>query len=451
MAGLSQQEKDIDLSTQAIPPEGRMGKLSLTMAWWAVCSAMFYIVVGASLALAYGARNAIIGMLLSVVCYGVINSVISRYAIRSGLSVALFSRMLFGSTGASLATLIFFSTAIYYAVFEGSVIAVALNHLYPELSYSLAALVVVLYSVPLIFGSVQHWLDKLNGVLLPVYLFGLLAALALSIGQYGYQSEWLDFGPEIPSAYGWWDCFTSYMGVWILMMFTFDYARFGKSQDASYHGRFNFGMPFYLVAFLLNGVAGIYLASSIPSQGELSEVSVVLAILELMGIWGLLFVWATQTRINTANYYLATVNMQAFFDNLFGLKYSRLLWALVVGAVVYGLMLAGVFSWLLKALAYQGVFVVAWVGVALAHILSPRYEQLLGGRLDVSVERLLAFNPCGLAAWFGAAGIGLLMLNSGNGALASFSSPVTFLSAFGSYWLLLGSARCHWFIKADCN
>lgn len=84
--------------------------------------------------------------------------------------MALFSRLLFGSSGACLATLIFFSTAIYYAVFEGSVIAVALNHLYPQLVYPLAALLVVLYSVPLILGSVQHWLDKLNGVLLPVYL-----------------------------------------------------------------------------------------------------------------------------------------------------------------------------------------------------------------------------------------------------------------------------------------
>ena len=230
---------------EPVPSQARMGRLSLTMAWWAVCSAMFYIVVGASLALSYGARNALIGMLLSVISYGLVNSVLSRFAIRSGLSVALFSRLLFGSTGACLATLIFFSTAIYYAVFEGSVIAVALNHLYPQLAYPVAALVVVLYSVPLILGSVQHWLDKFNGVLLPVYLGGLLVAVGLSINRYGYQPQWLDFGPETPSAFGWWDCFVAYMGVWILMLFTFDYARFGKTEDAGYHGRWNFGMPFY--------------------------------------------------------------------------------------------------------------------------------------------------------------------------------------------------------------
>ncbi|MDH4556092.1 allantoin permease [Pseudomonas sp. BN417] len=431
MASLSTQEQDIDLSTQPVPLDARMGKLSLTMAWWAVCSAMFYIVVGASLALAYGARNAIIGMLLSVVCYGVINAVISRFAVRSGLSVALFSRVLFGRLGASLATLIFFSTAIYYAVFEGSVIAVAFNHLYPSISYPVAALLVVLYSVPLIFGSVQNWLDKFNGVLLPFYLFGLLAAVALSIGEYGYQPQWLDFGPAAPSASGWWDCFTAYMGVWVLMMFTFDYARFGKPEDARYHGRWNFGMPFYLVTFLLNGMAGIYLAASIPRQGELSEVTVVLAILQLMGIWGLLFVWVTQTRINTANYYLATVNMQAFFGDLLRLRHSRLVWALVVGAVVYGLMLADVFAWLLKALAWQGVFVVAWVGVALAHIL---------GKGAAQVTDSPNLNAGGLVAWFCGVLLGFALMQAG-GVLQSFSAPLTFLVSASVYGAALRLRR----------
>ncbi|MDT4833951.1 hypothetical protein FQZ97_675770 [compost metagenome] len=422
MAGMSQQP-DVDVSNQSVPSHARMGRLSLSMAWWAVCSAMFYIVVGASLALAYGARNAIIGMLLSVLCYGLINSVISRFAIRTGLSVALFSRVLFGSLGASLATLIFFSTAIYYAVFEGSVIAVALNHLYPSLSYPLAALLVVLYSVPLIFGGVQNWLDRFNGVLLPFYLFGLLAAVALSISLYGYQPQWLDFGPASPPSGGWWDCFSAYMGVWVLMMFTFDYARFGKPEDATWHGRWNFGMPFYLVTFLLNGMAGIYLASSIPQDGALSEATVVLAILKLMGIWGLLFVWVTQTRINTANYYLATVNMQVFFAEVLRLRYSSLVWAVVVGAVVYGLMLADVFAWLLKALAWQGVFVVAWVGVALAHIL---------GRAPLPSGEPGRLNRVGLSAWFCGAFVGFALMEAG-GALQSFSAPLTFAVSAGVY------------------
>ncbi|PRG34517.1 purine-cytosine permease family protein [Burkholderia multivorans] len=441
MANLAQArtDEDLDLSTLAIPDHARMPPFSLTMAWWAVCSAVFYIVVGATLALTYGARNALIGMALSVVSYGAVNTIISRYAIRTGLSVALFSRVLFGSAGAALATLIFFATAIYYAVFEGSVIAIAAHHLFPALDYKWAALLVVGYSVPLVFGSVQHWLDKFNGVLLPFYLLGLLAAVGLATAEYGYHAAWLDIGPAGGApAGGWWHCFVYYMGVWVLMMFTFDYAR--------YHGRFNFGMPFYLVTFLLNGAAGIYLVGTIPGLGTLSEVSVVLALLKLMGLWGLLFVWVTQSRINTANYYLATVNMQAFFQKVAGLRAPKFVWALVVGAVVYALMMADVFSRILQALAYQGIFVVAWVGVALAHILSARYGELVGDDVECRDAHVPTFNPGGLAAWFAGAFAGLA-LNHASGFAASLSAPATFAVSWIVYRALLAGAKRTWFVR----
>ncbi|ABX14059.1 purine-cytosine permease family protein [Burkholderia multivorans] len=449
MANLAQArtDEDLDLSTLAIPDHARMPPFSLTMAWWAVCSAVFYIVVGATLALTYGARNALIGMALSVVSYGAVNTIISRYAIRTGLSVALFSRVLFGSAGAALATLIFFATAIYYAVFEGSVIAIAAHHLFPALDYKWAALLVVGYSVPLVFGSVQHWLDKFNGVLLPFYLLGLLAAVGLATAEYGYHAAWLDIGPAGGApAGGWWHCFVYYMGVWVLMMFTFDYARFGRRQDARYHGRFNFGMPFYLVTFLLNGAAGIYLVGTIPGLGTLSEVSVVLALLKLMGLWGLLFVWVTQSRINTANYYLATVNMQAFFQKAAGLRAPKFVWALVVGAVVYALMMADVFSRILQALAYQGIFVVAWVGVALAHILSARYGELVGDDVECRDAHVPTFNPGGLAAWFAGAFAGLA-LNHASGFAASLSAPATFAVSWIVYRALLAGAKRTWFVR----
>ncbi len=126
MAGTMKETNDgADTATHAIPEDQRSGALSLTMAWWGVCSALFYIFLAATLAVAYGTVNTIIAMVLTVISYGLINGVLSRYALRTGLSVSLFSRVLFGKAGALVATAIFFLTAIYYAVFEGSVIAVA--------------------------------------------------------------------------------------------------------------------------------------------------------------------------------------------------------------------------------------------------------------------------------------------------------------------------------------
>jgi hypothetical protein len=284
-------------------------------------------------------------------------------------------------------------------------------------------------------------------VLLPFYLLGLLAAVVLATHKYGYHATWLDYGPAgaVP-ANGWWNCFVYYMGVWVLMMFTFDYARFGRKKDAVYHGRFNFGMPFYLVAFLLNGAAGIYLVSTIPGLDALSDVSVVMALLKLMGLWGLLFVWITQSRINTANYYLATVNMQAFFEKAGGLHAPKFVWAIVVGVVVYALMMADVFGKILQALALQGVFVVAWVGVALAHIQSRRYGELLGGEIECRDSHVPAFNVGGLTAWFAGALTGLL-LNGASGFVGSLSAPATFVVSWVVYRGMLISAKKTWFVR----
>ena len=78
-----------------------------------------------------------------------------------------------------------------------------------------------------------------------------------------------------------------YMGVWILMMFTFDYARFGRKEDANYHAYFNFGLPFYTMVFLVSGLFGIFMVSTVPHEGAVSEVSVLLSLLKVIGVWGL--------------------------------------------------------------------------------------------------------------------------------------------------------------------
>jgi cytosine/uracil/thiamine/allantoin permease len=111
---------DLDFSERPVPPEGRMPKINLMMAWWGVCSAIFYMVVAAAMARAYGTTNALIGIVLTIIAYGFINGVIGRYSMKTGLTVALFSKVLFGHFGAVVATLIFFATALYYAVFLDS-------------------------------------------------------------------------------------------------------------------------------------------------------------------------------------------------------------------------------------------------------------------------------------------------------------------------------------------
>jgi voltage-gated potassium channel Kch len=118
---------------------------------------------------------------------------------------------------------------------------------------------------------------------------------------------------------------------------------------------------------------------------------------------------------------------------------------------VYTLMRLNVFEYILQALSYQSIFVVAWVAIALAHIFSPRYTRLFEDRIEYQLDRVSAFNPCGLGAWFFAAALGIALLNSGHATLATWSAPVTFVSAFGAYWLLLINARRSWFVSVSSS
>jgi hypothetical protein len=52
-------------------------------------------------------------------------------------------------------------------------------------------LIVVLYSVPLVFGGVRTWLDKFNGFLLPFYLVGTAAAIVWATVEYDAPAGWL--------------------------------------------------------------------------------------------------------------------------------------------------------------------------------------------------------------------------------------------------------------------
>lgn len=438
--------EDLDYSNEAVPSGARMNAGSLTMAWWAVATAMFWLVISASLAVGFGTLNALAGMLLSVVAYAITGGILSRYAIRTGLSVALFSRILFGYHGALLATLIFFTGAIFYSVFEASVIAVAIQDYFPVLSLSQAYFIVILYSVPLVLGSVQNWLGKLNGVLLPFYIIGLIAAVALSIHQYGYTNSWLELGPENSlTAFGTWSCFTAFLGVFLTLMYAWDYARFGQERDEDFHAKFNFGSPFFLFTILVNGVAGIFLVSTIPTEGELSEISVVLGLLKLMGFYGLIFVWISQTRINTANFFMAIVNLESIFKRLPVSHLPKIVAAIIVGGIVYIVMLADVFSFMFQALSYLAIMVLAWVSIAVTHIVSPLYEKLMGKELEIRKGHVPALNSAGLWAWFLSAFVGLVFFNFG-GWWAASSSPAAAIVASATYLLLLKRAKRDWYV-----
>ncbi|GAA3313397.1 purine-cytosine permease family protein [Arthrobacter ramosus] len=417
-------------SSYVLPPQQKVRRWSLTMAWWALFSAMFWIYIAVASAGAVGVPNTIVGMVLSIATYGAINMVLTKFAAKTGLSVEEFSRTLFGLIGSALATLIFAATAIYYAVFEGSIIAVALESFFGG-SRIMWYAIVVAYAIPLVAGGVQNWLDKLNGFLLPLYLAGLAAVVIAATAIRGIPTDWIGSAAAASPLPGWVTAYLIYMGVWVMMMYTFDYARLGKQQDEKFHATVSFGWVFYAFTFGLNGFVGIYIMSAWNLQA--TETGVVQGFISSLGFFGLLVILISQTRINTANYYLASLNLGAFMERAFNLRLPRFVWVLVSGAIAFLFMLTDVLSYLLKALAWQGVFVTAWVAVALVYI--AMHRNSLGVLPEVRPEKLRPISA-GAVAWLVASGTGIFLTEQTASPLAAQFAPlITVALAGGLYYV----------------
>lgn len=426
----------------------QMSAGSLAMAWYGVVSAMFFVYIGAAMAIAYGTVDALIGIGLTIVAYSLINALLSKYSIRNRTTVALFSRTILGTGGSAIATIIFALVAIYYAVFEGSIVAFAFQTAFGGPMW-MWYLIVVIYSTPLILGGVRHFLDKLNGWLMPLYWGGLIAAVVWASAQYGASDAWLTHQPEaaVPFALGgpgWLATFSGYMGIWIMMMFTMDYAALGRRKDTKTHQVWTFGPVFYILAYGVNALVGIFLTFTIPGL-EVSETGVAGGLVQMMGLLGLLVIFVSQTRINTANYYLGAANLRSFGERVFKLKLPNLVWVLISSAIIFLLMLLPIVQYLLLALAWQGVLVTAWVAIAVTHILMNRGRGEEHGALED--RHYETFNKPGLISWIVATVIGIGMLQLGGAFGATWGPLLTAASASLLYAILRTTMGQHTALK----
>ncbi|WP_051342612.1 SCP2 sterol-binding domain-containing protein [Pseudonocardia spinosispora] len=422
-----------DYAAHVVPKSARSGRWSMAMAWYALASAMAWLITGGLAAVQVGPADALIGCALSVGAYSVLCAAMATYSVRSGTSINLFSRMLFGFGGGSIATLVLYLIATFYATFEGAVVAHAFHTVFGGPGEWFWFVVVVAYSVPLAVGGVRVFLDKFNGVLLPVYLAGLTVAVVWTIAERGYHPGWLSgAGTATVSGPGWLYAFTLYMGVWVLMMFTGDIARHARPADLRFHRWFTFGPVFHGLTLFVNAAVGIFLAEHLVT-GALTELSAVDGMLVMMGVWAVVFIWVTQTRINTANYYVASTNLANLAGRVVRRPVPRWFWVVVQGVVVFFLMLQDLLSKLQIGLEYSAIITVAWVGVAVAFMLWSWVRGTGPEQLEYRPGRVRAVHRPGVLAWVLGSAVGIGLLNLAGVPGATWYAPAAFAVSFVCY------------------
>jgi len=397
----------------AVPAEARVGRGALALAVTSITSAFFWLFYGALAATLVGTKQALIGLVVGTVPFVVLSWPYATWGVRHGLDAALLGRRVFGSTGAVLISVLLAASLTYYAVFESSVIAQALKTYFGGLDIRWWYLIVVVAMLPLMRGSVHTWMGKLNGVLLPVFLAGLIATIVTIGIRTGWSSAWLNSEGAIPPAAlgvpGWFFVAVLYMGGWIQMPMMLEFARLGRVKDLNFHRMFTFGPLFTGFTYLVNGVAGIYIVHASGMSVAGGEAGVVNATLAALGIWGLVFVIATQLKINTLNYYVSTANWQQLAASYLRIDLSRTTWVIITAVIVFILMLTDVFTYLQRAVTWQGTFLVGWVGIVTTHFALSRSDRERGP--ETRPERLPRFTIA-LGAWIVASLIGIFFAES---------------------------------------
>lgn len=420
-----------DYSLHAAPPSWRLSRMRLLLAWSSLATGVFWFYLAALVAMLVGTTNAVIGIVLAVALFSVLGAITNRGAAESGLGAGMFARSLFGFQGSALASLLFAATAVYFFVFESSILAVAGKAFFDgqglTMDIKIWYLIFVVASVPLVLKGVHAWLDRLNGWLIPLYILGMVAILVwITTDAGGYSGAWASFEPEQVLVHGppWLFAAMVYFGDLVLVMFTMEWARLGRTDDLRFASAVTFGPVFYVITFLVNGLIGIYLFNMLDVE-QLAEGELAASIVGVTGFLGLLWLIVTQTRINTANLYAASTGLQSVASRVLRIDASRSVWVVVAGVIGYLIMLTNVFSFIVDALQYQGIAVVSWVAMTVVHMLYLWRRGTLGGA-EFRPGRVPGFNRLGLGVWVLTTTLGVVLRQTEPAFFATYGLLVVF-------------------------
>ena len=410
-----------DYTDHVVPLTARQPRGKVLGSWWSIASAMAFLYYGALAANLAGTQQALIGLAAVVVVYSVLCAFATNVSIRRGVNSMLLTREMFGVRGAALTPLICGLGGLYYAVFESSVMAAALQAYFQVFDIRVWYAIVIIGMLPLMLGGMQTWLNKLNTWSLPIYIGGVTGAVVAAGVRFGWSGDWFTTTPEIAAhttVPGWLTTFVLFMGNWLLIADTPEFARFGRPQDRRFHANITFGWAFYLLAFAFNGLAGILIVELAAPGLTVAESAVTTGIVASLGLIGLIVVLVSQVRINSANFYVASMCLERVVNHFSTRNLSRRAWVVLLSIVTFLLMLTNVFSYIATALAWQGIVTVSWVGIFVVHLL------VVSGEPEIRASRL-PMVARGFAVWVVSAAIGLVALELGSGAVAQLAPLIS--------------------------
>jgi purine-cytosine permease-like protein len=362
-----------------------------------------------------GTKNAIISLIIGGILAGVGSAVFTFFGSKQGLNCELLTRGAgLGYMGSAVISLIYiFNFALFYA-FEGQIMISGLAVYWPAVPMGVWYIAAgVLFCVLTLYGVTL--MEKIATPTTPIYFICLIILLVVvnrignpDVSWTSYMPDYIDesSGPALLQGIA-----TTFALV-VMAPTAADLGRFIKPTEAKKAVVF-MGFGFYVITYLVVAMAGIFLA--VKLNGDTNPG---IYIVTLGGILGVLFIVMTQIRIQVSNVYSGSLALANFFAQVFHLSISRKWWTVVMVVLGVVAMFLDALSNMTTLLAFEGVFVIAWVFTVVADIMVRTLFKVGEKKVQFKRPSMYYFNPCGTIALIIALGIG---------------TPMT-LGAFGGYW-----------------
>ncbi len=424
-ANLNQTDRADDFASARIPLTERRGHSSIFMILFGIVTAFFFLATGGSYFTNYGAIATWSGLAIGFVVLVGLAFVISRAASQEGITAELITRACgFGYFGTILTSLIYAVTFVFYTAIEGQILADAAAHLIPlpPLVWYIIAGVVF---IPLLWkGTTQlTWLMWLT---IPIYVILITVAIvrALGLGD-GFPTQ--IFTAEAPGGMA---AGVALSGVLAGMAGTIglnpieaaDYNRY--IHPAKFRKSFwiSLVLPYALMFFFAMPL-GMFFAASTGNSNPASM------FVTLLGpLLAVLLAWISQIRINLTNIHLGSIALTSVSNRVRPSAHARKIWTVVICLAAIPLMAIDIVQYILPFLAFNGVFLMAWVGCVVSDLLIVR--RMLGivpRPLVFEQDQVRKINPVGPTALLSAVIVGsVLLFTPGLGSISSFAAYIGF-------------------------
>lgn len=348
-----------DYALRKVPAHWKRPALSFAMSLSGLTSSVFFLALGGQLTLTFGFPAAMTAFGVGTVLGWLGSAVIARVTAMTGLDLDLITRGSgFGFLGSSITSLIYAVNWMMYAAIEAAYLGTALHTEWPVVPAPVWFLITAFVSVPICwYGFTQN--DFVQRWLGPVFLVGLAWLVIAAVRSSDLSPSFSDPAFSVAGFFGALGALLP--NVVIQILGTGDFSRFIRKTEvrrAMVVGPFVVIGAVYLISFPLGAVLALYTGSDNPGS----------YITGVLGLFGVIWVAATQLRINNMNFYSGSLALANFASRILHWVPGRRFWVVFVGFVAFIGALLHVEEHLVSVVSFMGIFCLAWLGVLIADI-----------------------------------------------------------------------------------